>query len=112
MNSSALPDIISIKNNSEIKDLFANARKVSTRYGSFFLSNDSKVNQISFAVLIKKNIGNAVKRNYCKRIVRAYFRSNIKLFANYGKVLFLYTYKGKVKFRDLVKEFDLQLHAL
>ena len=112
MNSSALPDIVSIKKNSEIKALLESALKIHTRYGLFFLSREPQKDKIGFAVLIKKNIGNAVKRNYCKRIVRVYFRSNIKLFLNYGNVLFLYNYQGKVKFRDLVKEFDQRLQTI
>ncbi len=112
MNSSALPDIVSIKKNVEIKELLANAKKIHTRYGLFFLSRESFSNQIGFAVLIKKSVGNAVRRNYYKRIVRSYFRNNLKLFAGYGKILFLFNYEGKITFQDLTKEFDNRLHTI
>ena len=112
MNSSALPEIVSIKKNTEIKILLANAKKIHTRYGLFFLSEESFSNQIGFAVLIKKSVGNAVRRNYYKRIVRSYFRNNLKLFANYGKVLFLFNYEGKTTFQELAKEFDNRLYVI
>ena len=112
MNTSALPDIISIKKNAEIKELLASAKKIHTRYGLFFLSRESFLNKIGFAVLIKKNVGNAVRRNYYKRIVRSYFRNNLKLFSGYGKVLFLFNYEGKITFQDLTKEFDNRLRTI
>jgi len=111
MNISALPNIVSIKKNAEIKELFANAEKIHTRYGLFFLSKESFSDQIGFAVLVKKSVGNAVRRNYYKRIVRSYFRNNLKLFVNYGKVLFLFNFEGKVNFQDLTKEFDNKLRT-
>ena len=112
MNSSALPNIVSIKKNAEINELFAKSKKIHTRYGLFFLSKESLSDQIGFAVLIKKSVGNAVRRNYYKRIVRSYFRNNLKLFVNYGKVLFLFNYEGKINFQDLKEEFDNQLNII
>lgn len=112
MSSSVLPNIVSIKKNAEIKELLEKSKKIHTRYGLIFLNKESFSDQIGFAVLIKKSVGNAVRRNYCKRIIRAYFRNNLKLFVNYGKVLFLYNYKGKLNFQDLVEEFDKRLHTI
>ena len=110
MNTSALPKIVSLKKKTEINELLSKAKKIHTRYGLFFLSKDSNSDQIGFAVLIKKSVGNAVRRNYYKRIVRSYFRNNLKRFAIYGNVLFLFNYKGKINFQDLKGEFDNRLY--
>ena len=48
MSLSALPEIVSIKKNAEIKELFANTKKIHTRYGLFFLSKESFSDQIGY----------------------------------------------------------------
>lgn len=112
MNSPALPEIINIKKNAEIKELIATSKKIHTRYGLFFLSRESRSDQIGFAVLIKKSVGNAVRRNYYKRIVRSYFRNNLRRFTKYGNVLFLFNYQGTINFKDLTEEFNKRLRVL
>ena len=68
-----------------------------------------KKGQFEYSVLIKKNVGNAVKRNYYKRIVREFIRKNINKFGTYKKIVFLYNYKGNINFRKLEKEFKKKI---
>lgn len=112
MNSHAHPKIEVIKKNSEIKELLSQGKKVHTKYGIFFLGNNKNADHIRFAVLIKKSVGNAVNRNYCKRIVRVYIRNRIKKFFNNSKVIFVYTFKGKINYQNLKEEFDKKLAYL
>ena len=80
MNSHAHPKFDVIKKNSEIKELLSQGKKIHTKYGVFFLNDKSNESRLRFAVLIKKSVGNAVWRNYCKRIVRSYIRNRIDIF--------------------------------
>jgi len=50
-------------------------------------------------------VGNAVKRNYCKRIVREFIRINKHIFGINNKIVFLYNYRGNISFKKLEKEF-------
>jgi ribonuclease P protein component len=109
MNLHAHPKIVIIKKNSEIRDIFLKGKKIHTKYGVFFLHEKSYKEQLRFAVLIKKKVGNAVHRNYCKRIVRSYIRNKINKFTENGKVLFVYTYEGKIEYNLLEQEFDKKL---
>ena len=68
------------------------------------MDSDNSQNQIQYAVLIKKNVGSAVKRNYCKRIVREFIRINKDKFGINNKIVFLFTYKGKVNYWYLNQE--------
>ena len=101
-----------IKKNIEIKKILLTGRKIHTKYGIFFIDHTNTDNRVNFAVLIKKNVGNAVWRNYCKRIVRAYVRKKYDLFTQYSKFLFLYTYDAKINYNLLEKEFDKKLDTL
>ncbi len=40
-------------------------------------------------ILVKKNFGNAVKRNYAKRLLRHFVRENPTLLSKYNRVIFL-----------------------
>jgi len=112
MNSFAQPKIVTIKKNTEIKDLLSTGKKINTKYGLFFIGSKGKNNQIHFAVLIKKSVGKAVWRNYCKRIVRAYIRNRTDNFFENRQIIFLYTYDGKIKYNLLEEEFDKKLAIL
>jgi ribonuclease P protein component len=61
-------------------------------------------------VVIKKNIGNAVKRNYSKRLVKEFIRKNINIFCKYNKMVFLYNFKGTVNYKDLDADFKKNLN--
>jgi ribonuclease P protein component len=104
--------IVIIKKNTEIKEILSTAKRIHTQYGIFFIGKKKTDKQINFAVLIKKNVGNAVWRNYCKRIVRAYTRKNIEILSKNRQVIFLYNYEGKINYALLEKEFDKRLATL
>lgn len=75
--------------------------------GILFLHHKDDADDTKFAVLIKKNTGNAVQRNYRKRIVREYLRKNISRFVpRYNRVIFLYTMPGSIDYQMLTEEID------
>lgn len=86
--------------------------KIFTKYGLFFFNSKGQSDNLRFAVLIKKNVGKAFWRNYCKRIVRSYARNRLKQLLQFQQVIFLFTYTGKVKYRYLEEEFDKRLQIL
>ena len=62
-----------VKRSSDIKKLFKNGNKVSTKGAKFFyLPNQLGINRIAFA--IPRGYGNAVQRNKSKRISREIYR--------------------------------------
>jgi ribonuclease P protein component len=112
MNSHAHPNIQIIKKNSEIKDLLSQGKKIYTKFGFFFIGNNTDQKNFRFAILIKKSVGNAVWRNYCKRITRVYIRNRRDKFIKNNLVLFVYTFKGKIRYKLLEEEFDHKLAFL
>ena len=112
MSLLAQPKIIVIKRNIEIKKILSSGKKIRTKYGVFFIGNKTNVEHLHFAVLIKKSVGNAVWRNYCKRIVRTYIRNRINNFVEKRQILFVYTYSGKIRYNLLEEEFDKILDFL
>ena len=112
MNLHDHPKIVTIKKNTEIKEILSSGKRIHTQYGIFFLGKKSTDKRINFAVLIKKSVGNAVWRNYCKRIVRSYIRNNIEILPENSQVIFLYTYSGKINYTLLEKEFYKKLATL
>ena len=105
MNLSDRHKIKSIKKSYEIKELLSSGQKVYTNNGIFFLAK-SKEKNLSIGVLIKKSVGNAVKRNYYKRIVREYIKNRMVKFCEYNKILFLFTAESNIKYNDLIDDFD------
>ena len=112
MSLSVRPKIVTIKNKTELRNILDNGKKIYTKYGIFFLNQTQPAPVISFAVLIKKSVGNAVWRNYCKRIVRVYLRDHFSKFLVFKKIVFLYNFQGKVNHDELTREFDKRLKAL
>lgn len=112
MNLSALLKILPIKKDTDIKELMSKSEKIYTKYGLFFLNRDVKIDQFGFAVLIKKRVGKAVWRNYCKRLIREYMRAHIHIFSRYNRILFLYNYEGAVDYKGLTEEFDNRLQKI
>ena len=90
MNISSPHNIKSLKNSSEIKDLLAHGRKVFNRYGIIFIREEKNFPDTRIAILIKKKAGNAVHRNYVKRIIRHFIREQDALLSKYGRSTFLY----------------------
>lgn len=109
MNSTVRSKFFVIKNNSEIKNILSKRNKIITKYGIFFIDEDKENDFYKYAVLIKKYVGNAVKRNYCKRIVREFIKIRSNIFKGKNKIIFLYNYKGDVTYRELENEFLYKL---
>ena len=112
MNLIAQHNISVIKKNAELTELLDKGVKINTKYGLFFYNSEGLSDTFRFAVLIKKNVGKAIWRNYCKRIVRTYIRNRLKHLLHYKQIIFLYTYTGKVKYSYLEEEFDKRLQLL
>jgi len=101
MNLSKQPKISSLKNKSQIQDLLKSNEKVFTKYGIIFLKNDKECSDIKSAILIKKKCGNAVKRNYIKRLIRYFVREHAVQLGKHNRFIFLYLYQGKIKYSEL-----------
>ncbi len=81
-----------IKKSSEIRNLFKQGKKVSTNGAKLFvLPNDLSFNRIAFA--LPHGFGNAVQRNYSKRLSREAYR-NLKCNIKSGYDMVLLVYKG------------------
>ena len=101
--------IVAIKKNIDIRAILSSGEKIYTKFGIFFLSHKLSINRMNFAVLVKNNVGNAVYRNYCKRVIRTYIRKNIDQFPQNLQIIFLYTYQGKINYHLLEEEFYKKL---
>ena len=106
MNISNLHKITSLRKREEIRFVLENGRKIRTKYGLIFVLKEIKKDNKRAAILLKKNIGSAVKRNYVKRILRSIIRTNHGyIFNSYNCVLFLFNYKGPINFALIEKEY-------
>ncbi len=109
MNLSARPDKYQvIKKRNEIKEILQNGYRIKTRFGNFYLMQGEQ-GMKRMAVLIKKHVGNAVQRNYCKRIIRTYIRNTAHQIKQYNDIIFLYTFSGDVTYQDIYEEFSDRL---
>ncbi len=107
MNISKRLNIVSISDSKEIKKTLDNSKKLYFKYGIIFLNKDNRVKEeLRFAVLVKKHCGNAVRRNYVKRISRNFIIRNITLFKPYSRVIFLFLSK-KISFKYEALENEL-----
>jgi len=79
--------------------------KIKGRYGNFYFYNGHHDGK-KIAVLIKKYVGNAVQRNYRKRIVRECIKKNLHILNKYNEVVFLFNYKGEINYQQLSEEFS------
>lgn len=105
MNISKRLNITTITNSKEIKKTLDESKKIYFKYGIVFLNKDSDVKEkMRFAVLVKKSCGNAVRRNYIKRIARNFVVRNITLFKPYNRVIFLFLSKKPFTYNDLKEE--------
>lgn len=112
MNLSNRPNILSLSDRSEISVIFSSGHKVFTKFGPVYFYRIEKDTCNRAAVLVKKRIGNACYRNYIKRILRFYIRSQITLLGKYNRVIFLYRRIEKTKYDDVKKEYDSKLFKI
>ena len=105
MNLSKTPKIKSLKKRDEIKDILSSGRNIRTKYGPIFLKRKPNEKSIYIGILIKKKCGNAVKRNYIKRLIRRFIRLHSLLLNMNTRTIFLYSYVGKIDFTSLETEY-------
>ncbi|MCB0282757.1 MAG: ribonuclease P protein component, partial [Calditrichaeota bacterium] len=79
-------------------------KKRSTSFGPVFFYSDSG-SDIKIAILIKKSIGKAYYRNYIKRIIRFYIRTDFTLLEKYNRVIFLYKNTENITYKNLKNEY-------
>ena len=71
--------IIALKNNEDFKSLLK-GRKLSNRYFVMFYKKLIKKNSknLNISIVAKKKLGNAVKRNFCKRRIKNLVNEAVK----------------------------------
>ncbi len=109
MNLSKQLKISSLSNKNEISVILKNGIKITTRFGPVYFYSVKNDTNNKIAILIKKKIGNACYRNYIKRIIRFYMRSEITLLRKYNRVIFLYRYLRPIKYDILKTEYNNKL---
>ena len=101
MNISKLLNISTLSHKNEINSVMKKGQKVYTKFGLLFLYNDNIKVLNKVGILVKKQSGNAVKRNYIKRILRQFVRNEHEFLRYYSKIIFLYNYSGKISYNEL-----------
>ncbi|NOG45286.1 MAG: ribonuclease P protein component [Calditrichaeota bacterium] len=109
MNLSKQPNICSLSNKEEISVILSNGKKVNTKFGPVYFYSVQEDTRNRIAILLKKKIGKAYYRNYIKRTIRFYIRSEITLLGKYNRVIFLYRYMGPVKYYQLKNEYNFKI---
>ena len=109
MNLSKQPKVYSLADKNEISVIFSDGKRLNTKFGPVYFYNVENDSNNKIAILIKKKIGKAYYRNYIKRIIRFYIRSEITLLEKYNRVIFLYRYIGSIKYYQLKKEYNFKL---
>jgi len=98
MNISSPLNCSVLTHKDEIASVLKNGKKIRSDLGTIYLFNLKEAPVKKMAIFVKKNIGKAHYRNYIKRIIRFYIRSNFTLFNNYNRVIFFYNYKEKIRY--------------
>lgn len=112
MNLSSPLNCSSLRKKNEITFVIKNGKKIKTKIGPVFLYNDFEERKNKAAILVKKNIGKAHFRNYIKRIIRYYIRSEVTLFEEFNRVIFLYvSSEKKVKYSQIKSTYDKALKS-
>jgi len=101
MNISSQLNCSVLNNKNEISVVLKNGKKIKSDLGIIYFFNIEKEIYKKAAIFIKKNTGKAYYRNYIKRIIRFYIRSNFTLFNKYNRVIFFYNNKNKINYKFL-----------
>lgn len=91
-----------IKKNEEIAKIVLGKQKVKSDY--FFIYYQKNENITRVAVSVSKKIGNSVKRNHAKRIIRELVRPNLKKFNPVNLVIVVKKDLKDVDFLKLTEE--------
>ena len=89
---------------SDLNKIFASGSMCKC-YGAKILFLKSSLSYSRFAVAIVRKFGNAVERNYTKRIFREFFRKNKKNLNGSYDIVFV-VYSGKFSYQDRLDQFN------
>ena len=104
MNLSKKHNIRTISRKDEIRQILENGKKIYTKYGPIFLYFSNEVKIKKAAVLIKKKIGSAVKRNYIKRIFKNLIINYLKNSKSFNRIVFIFNVNDKIGYKELYVE--------
>ena len=96
-----------IKKNEEIAKIVLSKQKVKSDY--FFIYYQKNENITRVAVSVSKKIGNSVKRNHAKRIIREIIRPNLNIIIPLDLVVVV---KRKLNDVEFIKLKDEMFHCL
>ncbi len=96
-----------IKKNEEIAEIVLSKQKV--RSESFFIYYQKATTIFQVAISVSKKIGNSVKRNHAKRIIRELIRPNIKNIMPMRIVVVVKKDLSNINFSNLQQEMNLSL---
>tara|TARA_B100001996_G_scaffold342082_1_gene296502 strand:+ start:181 stop:525 length:345 start_codon:yes stop_codon:yes gene_type:complete len=100
--------IVALKNNEDFKNLLK-GRKLSNKYFVMFYKKilNKNSNYLNISIVTKKKLGNAVKRNFCKRRFKSLVNEAVKKISLNFKYSYLILAKDnslrKDSFEDLKK---------
>jgi len=80
--------------------------KIKTKYGYLTLANNPLHPDLKIRIIIKKVVGNAVQRNYYRRVLRKYLKDNHSKFKRYNDCVFYYHYKTRAYFQEIQNELN------
>jgi ribonuclease P protein component len=86
--------------------------RIKTKYGYLTLTINPNHPDLKIRVLIRKIVGNAVKRNYYKRVLRECMRNNRSKFSPYNDCTFYYQYKARARFTEIQNELNDKFSGL
>ena len=112
MNISSQLNCSVLNNKNEISIVLKNGEKIKTDLGILYFFNIEKEIFKKVAIFVKKSTGKAHYRNYIKRIIRYYIRSNFTLFNKYNRVIFFYNNKNKIKYKFLEEHLNRVLQEV
>lgn len=69
-----------LKHNNDFKRVYEQGKKIESSSFVLYVDSDSKRQYCRLGIIASKKVGNAVKRNRCKRLVRELFRRNKEQF--------------------------------
>lgn len=97
----------SLKRNQDIEKVVKSKNSVGNRYYTiYYLPNNLKKPQIALSV--SKKFGNAVNRNYEKRVIRAILRNKIQKLPNYSFLIVIKKPASQLKYNEK----ELQINYL
>lgn len=102
MNLNRKHRISTISNRQEIRHILDSGRRTFVKHiGVLFVFQENSDINKKAAILIKKSIGCAAKRNYVKRIFRHFIREHFDRFGRFNRVILIYNGKSDLNYNEL-----------